>query len=230
MTSPHERPPLTAASAAALIDHSLLKTEASAGQIAQLCEEARLYGFAAVCVNPAWVALASRELGGSTVSVCSVLGFPLGATPSDVKAYEAERVIADGAREIDMVINVGALKSGDLRTVERDLEALVGTCRRRAVVCKVIIEAALLSDEEKRTVSILAKRAGADFIKTSTGFAGNALISDVVFLRTVVGADMGIKAAGGIRTLEALAAMVAAGATRIGTSAGVRIVGEAAES
>lgn len=225
MTSLHGRGPRNVA---ALIDHSLLTPEASEPQIERLCRAAALFGFAAVCVNPTWVALAVRLLGGSAVRVCSVAGFPLGATPADVKAYEIARAIADGAREIDMVINVGALKSGHMPTVERDLEALTGACRKRAVLCKVIIEAALLSDEEKKTVSLLAKEAGADFIKTSTGFAGNAVVSDVALLREIVGPQMGIKAAGGIRSLDTFDAMVAAGATRIGTSSGVVIVEEAA--
>jgi deoxyribose-phosphate aldolase len=215
---------------AALIDHTLLKPEVTALQIDGLCQEAIRHGFATVCVNPSWVWRASRLLGNSPVGVCSVVGFPLGATPADVKAYESERAIADGAREIDMVINIGALKSGDLLTVTRDLEALLGACRRRDVLCKVIIEATLLTLEEKRAAALLAREAGANFIKTSTGFAGQAMAADVAFLRETVGPQMGIKAAGGIRDLAALESMIAAGATRIGTSSGVNIVAEAASN
>jgi deoxyribose-phosphate aldolase len=160
--------------------------------------------------------------------VCSVVGFPLGATTADVKGYETRRAIFDGAREIDMVINVGALKSGDLRTMERDIEAVTGPCRDCAVLSKVIIEAALLTDEEKITACTLAKAAGADYVKTSTGFGpGGATASDVALMRRVVGAEMGVKAAGGVRDLEGLKAMVAAGATRVGASAGVKIVQQA---
>ncbi|MGH9371742.1 MAG: deoxyribose-phosphate aldolase, partial [Vicinamibacterales bacterium] len=161
------------------------------------------------------------------VGVCSVVGFPLGATTADVKQYETRRAIFDGATEVDMVINIGALKSGDLRTVERDIEAVVDPCRQCGVISKVIIEAALLTDEEKVTASTLSKAAGAGFVKTSTGFAsGGATAADVALLRRVVGAEMGVKAAGGVRDLEGLKAMVAAGATRVGASAGVKIVQE----
>ena len=161
------------------------------------------------------------------VGVCSVVGFPLGATTADVKHYETRRAIFDGASEIDMVINVGALKSGDLRTVERDIEAVVEPCRQCGVISKVIIEAALLTDEEKITACTLSKAAGADFVKTSTGFGpGGATAADVALMRRVVGAEMGVKAAGGVRDLEGLKAMVAAGATRVGASAGVKIVQE----
>jgi deoxyribose-phosphate aldolase len=226
MTSSHGARSRSAAEVAALIDHTLLKPDVTALQIESLCQEAVRYGFAAVCINPWWVALASGLLGNSAVRVCSVVGFPLGATPADVKAYESERAIADGAREIDMVINIGALKSGDLRTVVRDLDAIVGICRRRDVACKVIIEATLLTIEEKKAVALLASEAGANFLKTSTGFAGQAMASDVAFLRETVGPEMGIKAAGGIRELATLEAMTAAGATRIGTSSGVAIVEE----
>jgi len=213
---------------AGLIDHTLLKPEASRAEIETLCREAAEFRFATVCVNPAWVALAARLLRGSGVGVCSVVGFPLGATSSDVKAYETRRVIFDGAREIDMVINVGALKSGDLRTVERDIEAVAAPCRDCGVLSKVIIEAALLSDDEKVTACTLAKAAGADYVKTSTGFGpGGATAADVALMRRVVGAAMGVKAAGGVRDLEGLKAMVAAGATRVGASAGVKIVQQA---
>jgi deoxyribose-phosphate aldolase len=212
---------------AGLIDHTLLKPDASRSDIEKLCREAAEYSFATVCVNPTWVALASRLLRGASTRVCSVVGFPLGATTADVKHYETQRAIFDGAREIDMVINVGALKSGDLRAVERDIEAVTTPCREAGVLSKVIIEAALLEDDEKVTACTLAKAAGADFVKTSTGFGpGGATAADVTLMRRVVGDDMGVKAAGGVKDFEALKAMVAAGATRVGASAGVRIVQE----
>lgn len=212
---------------ASMIDHTLLKPDATRADVEKLCREAAEFRFATVCVNPAWVSLAAARLRGSGVGVCSVVGFPLGATTSDVKQYETRRAIFDGATEIDMVINVGALKSGDLRTVERDIEAVVEPCRPCGVVSKVIIEAALLSDEEKITACTLSKAAGADFVKTSTGFGpGGATAADVALMRRVVGSEMGVKAAGGVRDLEGLKAMVAAGATRVGASAGVKIVQE----
>jgi deoxyribose-phosphate aldolase len=213
---------------AAMIDHTLLKPDATREEIEELCREAAQFGFATVCVNPAWVSLAARRLTGTSVGVCSVVGFPLGATTADVKGYETRRAIFDGAREIDMVINVGALKSGDLRSVERDIEAVVAPCRDCGALSKVIIEAALLTDDEKVTACTLAKAAGADYVKTSTGFGpGGATAADVALMRRVVGADMGVKAAGGVRDLDSLKAMVAAGATRVGASAGVRIVQQA---
>jgi deoxyribose-phosphate aldolase len=215
------------ASVAAMIDHTLLKPDASRADIEKLCREAAEFQFATVCVNPVWISTCARLLRGTGVGVCSVVGFPLGATTADVKHYETRRAIYDGAAEIDMVINIGALKSADLRTVERDIEAVVDPCRQCSVISKVIIEAALLSDEEKITASTLAKAAGADFVKTSTGFAsGGATAADVALMRRVVGAEMGVKAAGGVRDLEGLKAMVAAGATRVGASAGVKIVQE----
>lgn len=213
---------------ASLIDHTLLKADATKAEIEKLCGEAAEFGFATVCVNPTWVALAARRLRGSRSGVCSVVGFPLGATTPDVKHYETRRAIFDGAREVDMVINIGALKSGDLRLVERDIEAVVGACREAGVVSKVIIEAALLTDDEKVTATTLTKAAGADFVKTSTGFGpGGATAADVALMRRVVGAEMGVKAAGGVKDFAALEAMVKAGATRIGASAGVRIVQQA---
>ena len=216
-----------AGSVSGMIDHTLLKPDATRADIEKLCREASEFHFATVCVNPTWVATAARLLRGGGVGVCSVVGFPLGATPADVKNYETRRAIFDGATEIDMVINIGALKSGDLRTVERDIEAVVEPCRQCSVISKVIIEAALLTDDEKITACTLAKAAGADFVKTSTGFAsGGATAADVALMRRVVGADMGVKAAGGVRDLEGLKAMVAAGATRVGASAGVKIVQE----
>ena len=212
---------------AGLIDHTLLKADATADEIRKLCAEAAEFKFATVCVNPTWVAYAARLLRGTGVGVCSVVGFPLGATTPDVKQYETRRAIFDGATEIDMVINVGALKSGDVQLVHRDIEAVTAPCRDAGVVSKVIIEAALLSDEEKVTASTLTKAAGADFVKTSTGFGpGGATAADVALMRRIVGAEMGVKAAGGVKDLEGLKAMVAAGATRVGASAGVRIVQE----
>ena len=216
-----------AGSVAGLIDHTLLKPDASQVEIETLCREAAEYHFATVCLNPIWVPLATRLLRGSGVGVCTVVGFPLGATTADVKQFETRRVIFDGATEVDMVINVGALKSGDVRTVQQDILAVTAVCRAAGVLSKVIIEAALLTDEEKVTACTLAKAAGADFVKTSTGFAkGGATAADVALMRRVVGDTMGVKAAGGVRDLTGAQAMVQAGATRIGASAGVRIVQE----
>jgi deoxyribose-phosphate aldolase len=213
---------------AAMIDHTLLKADATRHDIEALCREAAQFEFATVCVNPVWVPLAAQRLAGTAVGVCSVVGFPLGATTADVKGYEARRAMFDGAREIDMVINVGALKSGDLGVVERDIEAVTAPCRECGVLSKVIIEAALLTDDEKVTACTLAKAAGADYVKTSTGFGpGGATAADVALMRRVVGSGMGVKAAGGVRDLEGLKAMVAAGATRVGASAGVKIVQQA---
>ena len=211
----------------AMIDHTLLKPDASRGDIERLCQEAVEFRFATVCVNPTWVATAAARVRQSGVGVCAVVGFPLGATTPDVKHYEARRAIFDGATEIDMVINIGALKSGDLRLVERDIEAVTAPCRDSGVLSKVIIEAAYLTDEEKVTACTLARAAGADFVKTSTGFGpGGATVADVALMRRTVGDQMGVKAAGGVRDLEGLKAMVAAGATRVGASAGVKIVKE----
>jgi deoxyribose-phosphate aldolase len=210
-----------------LIDHTLLKPDATRAEIEALCREAAEFHFATVCVNPAWVALAARLLRGSGVGVCSVVGFPLGATTVDVKQYETRRVIFDGASEVDMVINVGALKSGDVRLVERDIDAVAAACRECGVLSKVIIEAALLTDEEKVTACTLSKAAGADYVKTSTGFAkSGATVADVELMRRVVGPEMGVKAAGGVRDYAQVRAMQAAGATRVGASAGVKIVRE----
>ncbi len=210
---------------AAMIDHTLLKADATKAEIETLCREATQYGFASVCVNPTWVATCARLVRDSAVAVCSVVGFPLGATTADTKQYETRRAIFDGAQEIDMVINVGALKSGDLHLVERDIRAVTSACHESGVVSKVIIETALLTEQEKVTACTLAKAAAADFVKTSTGFGpGGATADDVALMRRVVGEAMGIKASGGVRTLEGVKAMVAAGATRIGASAGVRIV------
>src|SRR5712692_316460 len=216
------------AAIASMIDHTLLKPDATRRNIEDLCREAAQFHFATVCVNPTWVALCARLLAGSGVGVCSVVGFPLGATTADVKGYETRRAIFDGAREIDMVINIGALKSGDLHVVERDIEAVTAPCGDCGVLSKVILEAALLTDDEKVTACTLAKAAGADYVKTSTGFGpGGATAADVALMRRVVGSEMGVKAAGGVRDLEGLKAMVAAGASRVGASAGVKIVQQA---
>ena len=212
---------------AGMIDHSLLNPDATRQDIEKLCREAAEFHFATVCINPSWVSLAVRLLHGSGVGVCTVIGFPLGATTADTKHYETRRAIFDGASEIDMVINVGALKSGDLAIVERDISAVVQPCREADRVSKVIIETALLTDDEKVAACTLAKAAGADFVKTSTGFAsGGATAADIALMRRVVGADMGVKASGGVRDYEGVKALVAAGATRIGASAGVKIVQE----
>ncbi len=211
-------------SVAALIDHTLLKPDASRSEIERLCGEAREFGFATVCVNPVWVADTAGALRGSGVGVCSVVGFPLGATTTDVKVCECSRVIDDGASEVDMVIDIGALKSGERGRVESDMAAVVGICRRSGALAKMIIEAALLTQEEKVAACVLAKAAGADYVKTSTGFGpGGATVADVVLMRQVVGSRLGVKAAGGIRDYQAFRAFVEAGASRIGTSAGVKI-------
>jgi len=216
---PHE------AGVGALIDHTLLKPDASEAQIAQLCHEARKYNFASVCINPTHVKLCAQLLKGSAVRVCTVVGFPLGATPPEVKAYETQRAIADGATEIDMVINIGALKSKDYLDVARDIAAVVQTAHSGGAIVKVIIEAALLTDEEKMIASKLVKEAGAEFVKTSTGFAsGGATVQDVALIRRAIGPQMGVKAAGGIRTYADAQKMIEAGATRIGASASIQIV------
>ena len=212
---------------ASIIDHTLLRADATRNQIETLCREAAQYGFASVCVNATWVAVCARILQGSGVKVCSVVGFPLGATTADTKQFETRRAIFDGAGEIDMVINVGALKSGDVRLVGRDIESVTGPCREFGVLSKVIIETALLTDDEKVTACVLAKEAGADYVKTSTGFGpGGATAHDVSLMRRVVGDTMGIKAAGGVKDLDDVRTMVTAGASRVGASAGVRIIQE----
>lgn len=211
------------------IDHTLLKAEATRTEIEQLCDEARSYQFASVCVNPTWVREAAVRLLGSSVKVCTVVGFPLGATLPDVKAYETRRAIFDGATEIDMVINIGALKSGDDELVRRDIAAVVASAHEACAIVKVILETALLTDEEKIRASRLAQEAGADFVKTSTGFSrGGATVADIELMRKTVGVELGVKAAGGVKDLTVAREMIAAGATRIGASAGVRIVQEAA--
>ena len=211
-----------------LIDHTLLKPEATEDQVAQLCYEARKYNFAAVCVNPNWVRLCKQLLLGSPVKVASVVGFPLGAHSTETKVFETAQAIKDGAEEIDMVMNIGAMKSGDFAVVQRDIHAVVEVAHPLGAIVKVIIEAALLSDDEKVKACELAKAAGADFVKTSTGFGpGGATAHDVALMRRVVGPAIGVKAAGGIKDLKSVDEMVAAGATRIGASAGVKIVQEA---
>ncbi|MGD0577961.1 MAG: deoxyribose-phosphate aldolase [Bryobacteraceae bacterium] len=219
-----EAPPFDA-SIAALIDHTILRPDATADEIRQVCAEARQYGFASVCVNPARVALAAAELRGCGVKVCSVAGFPLGAAPTEAKMLEAELAMRAGAQEIDMVIHIGALKERDYRAVKNDVQSVARLCHAGVARLKVIIEACLLDDAEKVAACALAKLAGADFVKTSTGFAkAGATAADVALMRRVVGPEMGVKAAGGIRTLEDLRAMVEAGATRIGASASVKIM------
>lgn len=209
------------------IDHTLLKAEATREQIEALCAEARQHGFATVCVNPAWVPLCAGLLRGSETGVCTVVGFPLGATLPEVKAYEASRVVAEGASEVDMVLNIGALKSGDYRLCERDVRAVVEASHRGGALVKVIIEAALLTDDEKVKACVVSKSGGAEFVKTSTGFGpGGATAADVALMRRVVGPGMGVKAAGGVRDLKSAQAMLEAGADRIGASVGVKIVQE----
>jgi len=216
------------ASIASLIDHTLLKPEASRDEIRKLSQEAVRFGFASVVVNPWYVALAAELVRGSPVKVCTVAGFPLGSTLPQVKIYETEEAIKLGAQEIDMVMNVGALKSGQDEAVESDIRGVVEACHRAGAICKVILETALLTIEEKVRASLACKNAGADFVKTSTGFGpSGATAEDVALMRAVVGSEMGVKAAGGIRSLEDLKKMVGAGATRIGASASVRILEEA---
>lgn len=216
---------------ARMIDHTLLKPEATKEQIIQLCNEAKKYNFASVCINPCYVSLCSKLLRDTSVKVCTVIGFPLGATSTPTKSFEAEHALRDGARELDMVINIGMLKSGEYNYVENDIFAVVTTARRYNALVKVIIETALLTDEEKVKACILAKRAGADFVKTSTGFSkGGATVGDVALMRKVVGSAMGVKASGGVRTREEALAMVASGADRIGASASVKIIGEDTDS
>ncbi|HLW81108.1 MAG TPA: deoxyribose-phosphate aldolase [Candidatus Acidoferrales bacterium] len=222
---------MAAQNIASLIDHTLLKPEATAAQIRQLCEEALHYKFATVCVNPCYVPLAAELVRGSTVKVCSVAGFPLGASTTDAKIFEAQEAIAQGAREIDMVMNVGALKSGDDGAVEADIRGVVEACHRGKAICKVILENVLLTDAEKVRACKLAKNAGADYVKTSTGFgAGGATVEDVALMRATVGPKKGVKAAGGIRSYEDAMKMIAAGATRIGASASVKIMQQAREA
>jgi deoxyribose-phosphate aldolase len=212
-------------SIAALIDHTILKPDATRADIVKVCREARQYGFASVCVNPYWVPVVRAELAGSPVKVCSVVGFPLGATSTEAKVCETAAALRAGAQEIDMVINVGALRSGDHEAVKLDIQQVVKVAHEAGAIVKVILETALLDDNQKAVACTLAKLAGADFVKTSTGFGpAGATAQDVALMRNVVGSEMGVKASGGIRTLADLKTMTAAGATRIGASASVKIV------
>jgi deoxyribose-phosphate aldolase len=214
---------------ARMIDHTLLRPEATAAEIRKVCQEARLYGFASVCVNPCWVRLVAQELAGSTVKVCSVIGFPLGANMMAIKVSETEAALRAGAQEIDMVLNIGELRAGNHNAVGDEIRAVVNAAHAAGAIVKVILETGLLDDHQKIVACNLAKTAGADFVKTSTGFGpGGATVHDVELMRKTVGPEMGVKASGGIRTLEDLKKMVAAGATRIGASASVKIVEEAA--
>ena len=213
---------------ARLIDHTLLRPDATRDEIVKLCREAAQYKFASVCVNSFWVPLAAAELAGSPVKVCSVIGFPLGANLTEVKAVEAEAAVRGGAQEIDMVQNIGALRDGDDKTVQADIEAVVEAGHRAGAIVKVILETAMLTDDQKTKACLLAKAAGADFVKTSTGFGpSGATAQDVALMRRVVGPDMGVKASGGIRTLADAKKMIDAGANRIGASASVKIVQDA---
>jgi deoxyribose-phosphate aldolase len=216
-----------AADIASTIDHTLLKPDATVPEVEKLCDEARRFHFASVCVNPAFVPLCARLLRGSTVKVCTVIGFPLGASTPATKAFEARKAIREGATEVDMVLNVGALKGGNHELVYDDISGVVQAAHESRALAKVILETALLTDEEKVIACVLAKRARADFVKTSTGFAsGGATLRDVAIMRATVGPDMGVKASGGIRSYADAMGMIQAGATRIGASAGVRIVKE----
>jgi deoxyribose-phosphate aldolase len=218
---------LSAADVAKLIDHTQLQPDATEAQIEQLCREAKQYRFASVCVNPTWVPLARNLLVDSLVKVATVVGFPLGANVPEVKAFETERAVQNGAHEIDMVINIGRLKSGDHQIVFQDVTSVVAVARRSGALVKAIIETALLTEEEKVAACVLAQAGGVDFVKTSTGFSkGGATVADVALMRRVVGPNLGIKAAGGIRSLQTLQEMVAAGATRIGASSSVKIMEE----
>jgi len=210
---------------AALIDHTILKPEATRADVAKVCQEARQYNFASVCVNPYWVPLVRAELAGSPVKVCTVVGFPLGATSTEAKVAEAAAAVRAGAQEVDMVINVGALRSGDHEAVKLDIAQVVKVSHEARAIVKVILETALLDDNQKAVACTLSKLAGADFVKTSTGFGpSGATAHDIALIRSVVGPEMGVKASGGIRTLHDLHTMTAAGATRIGASASVKIV------
>jgi len=222
--------PTSAGQLARYIDHTLLKPEATTEQIVQLCREAHQYGFGAVCINPVYVKQCARLLQDCDVAVCTVIGFPLGASVTGVKVFEAHQAIADGATELDMVLNIGALKSGDAERAQRDIAAVAQACHEGGTILKVIIETALLTEPEKVLACQLAQAAGADFVKTSTGFAsGGATVEDVALMRRAVGPEMGIKAAGGIRSYQDAQKMIAAGATRIGASASIQILQGAEE-
>ncbi|MFD2913204.1 deoxyribose-phosphate aldolase [Jeotgalibacillus terrae] len=218
-------------SIAKMIDHTLLKPEATKDQVTTLCEEAAEHGFMSVCVNPYWVKLSAELLDKTDVKVCTVIGFPLGASATETKAFETKQAIEDGATEVDMVINIGALKSGDYDTVKRDIQAVTAAAKGKALT-KVIIETSLLTDEEKVKACELSVEAGSDFVKTSTGFSGGgATPEDIALMRKTVGPDLGVKASGGVRSAEDAQAMIDAGATRLGASAGIKIIqGETADS
>jgi deoxyribose-phosphate aldolase len=217
-------PIITAAQVARMIDHTLLKPESTQEQVIQLCEQAKEHQFASVCINPCWVPVAAKALNGSGVAVCTVIGFPLGATSTYAKIAEARDAIASGATEIDMVMNIGAMKSGLYDMVKRDIEAVVQACQGQAIV-KVIIETGHLNEEEKKKACLLAKMAGADFVKTSTGFGpGCATAKDVQLMRDTVGPDMGVKASACVRDLDTARQMIQAGANRLGTSSGLAIL------
>jgi len=221
---PHSVSKMTGAEMAQYIDHTLLKPEANRAALDKLCEEAILHGFKAACVNSGWVGYVAEKLKGSNIAVCSVVGFPLGAMCSPAKAFEARQAVADGAQELDMVLNIGALKTGDLKAVEQDILAVRHEAKS-SIALKVIIETCLLTNDEKVRACEIAQNARADFVKTSTGFStGGATSEDVILMRKTVGPQMGIKASGGIKDFETAAAMIAAGATRIGAGAGVTIV------
>lgn len=210
---------------AGMIDHTLLKPDATSSDVKILCNEAKKYSFASVCINPGYVSLCSELLRGTNVKVCTVIGFPLGATTTEVKQFETEQAINNGADEVDMVINIGQLKQGNFDYVQKDVKAVVDTAKRRNVLTKVIFEISLLTDEEKVKAALICKKVGADFVKTSTGFStGGATVGDVALMKFVVGRDIGVKAAGGIRSKEDAEAMIASGADRIGASASVKIV------
>ncbi len=218
---------ITKKTMASMIDHTILKASATEEMIEALCQEAIKYNFASVCINPVFVKLAAKKLSHSNVKVCTVIGFPLGANSPETKAFEATKAVEDGAHEIDMVINVGMLKSGNLKYVEDEISGVVKASKGALV--KVIIETCFLTDEEKVTACNLAKNAGANFVKTSTGFGtGGAIAADVALMRKTVGASMGVKASGGIRSLSETLAVIEAGANRIGTSSGVSIIDEMA--
>ncbi|MGD6804130.1 deoxyribose-phosphate aldolase [Rossellomorea vietnamensis] len=209
---------------AKMIDHTLLKADSTKDQVTKICEEAKEYHFASVCVNPGWVKYAAQMLQGTDVKVCTVIGFPLGATTSETKAFETKDAIEKGATEVDMVINISALKDGNDELVKKDIQAVTAAAKGKALT-KVIIETSLLTDEEKERACRLAVEAGTDFVKTSTGFStGGATIEDIKLMRKTVGPDIGVKASGGVRSVEDAKNMIEAGATRIGASSGVQIV------
>ncbi len=215
---------MTTPQLAKMIDHTLLRADATQSEMAKLTEEAKQYQFASVCVNPGWVAYAAEQLQGTGVDICTVIGFPLGASTSETKAFETKDAIAKGATEVDTVINISALKDGKDDYVEQDIRAVVEAAAGKALV-KVIIETCLLTDEEKVRACQAAVRAGADFVKTSTGFStGGATPEDIALMRRTVGPDVGVKASGGVRSLEDMQKMIEAGATRIGASSGVKIM------